>query len=310
MSHLSKVEVPPFRRSGALREVGRGMDCDERARASACGSSFPGSRRQHEGCEGCGDDGREHPPCPPHAVAVSTGRRSLARAASLAHRPRGRPSNNRLEADLRETALSLVRSHSADFGPTLAAEKLAGRHAVTVSRETLRTWMTEDGLWLSRKPRRTFLQPRLRRGCFGELPRIDGSDPPRSRRRICRDLRLRRWPDRHPLERHLARLAHLRSQPAACHPCRNRREQAAERSSGLCPGFAGSRPEDQQRWQAAFRISADREKEPGTAIIQRQTRRPSRRGSRTGGGAGLRCLSSPPCPATPYRHHRRTFLPC
>lgn len=36
--------------------------------------------------------------------------------------------------------------------------------------------MAEDGIWLSRKQRRTFHQPRLRRECLGELIQIDGSD--------------------------------------------------------------------------------------------------------------------------------------
>jgi hypothetical protein len=39
--------------------------------------------------------------------------------------------------------LSLVRERYADFGPTLAAEKLAEVHGCTISRETLRGWMTE-----------------------------------------------------------------------------------------------------------------------------------------------------------------------
>ena len=45
-----------------------------------------------------------------------------------------------------------------------------------MSRETLRKWMVEDGLWLSRKQRRSFHQPRLRRESYGELIQIDGSD--------------------------------------------------------------------------------------------------------------------------------------
>jgi hypothetical protein len=40
--------------------------------------------------------------------------------------------------------------------PTLAAEKLAERHGLTVSRETLRKWMQDESLWLPRKQRRTF----------------------------------------------------------------------------------------------------------------------------------------------------------
>jgi hypothetical protein len=47
---------------------------------------------------------------------------------------------------------------------------------VKVSRETLRKWMIEDGLGLSRKQRRSFHQPRLRRENYGELIQIDGSD--------------------------------------------------------------------------------------------------------------------------------------
>lgn len=96
-------------------------------------------------------------------------------AAALRHRNRGRRSNNRINDGVRELALQLVRERYADFGPTLAAEKLA-EHGFSVSRETLRKWMTDAGLWLSRKQRRTFRQPRLRRECYGELIQIDGSD--------------------------------------------------------------------------------------------------------------------------------------
>ena len=68
-------------------------------------------------------------------------------APALRHKARGRPSNNRLRDGVRDLALVLVRESYADFGPTLAAEKLAERHGFAVSRETLRTWMTQDGLW-------------------------------------------------------------------------------------------------------------------------------------------------------------------
>lgn len=96
--------------------------------------------------------------------------------SGLAHRARGRAPNNRLGDAVRELAVDLVRERYADFGPTLAAETLAERHGLRVSRETLRCWMIEDGLWLSRKQRRTFHQSRLRRERLGELIQIDGSD--------------------------------------------------------------------------------------------------------------------------------------
>jgi Winged helix-turn helix len=57
-------------------------------------------------------------------------------AASLVSKRRGRPSNNRLPEANRDLALSLVRERYADFGPTLAAEKLAEVHGCAISRET------------------------------------------------------------------------------------------------------------------------------------------------------------------------------
>ena len=96
--------------------------------------------------------------------------------ASIRHKARGRRPNNRISDARRALALSLIRESYADFGPTLAAEMLEERHGLKVSRETLRKWMQDDGLWLSRKQRRRFHQPRLRRECHGELIRIDGSD--------------------------------------------------------------------------------------------------------------------------------------
>src|SRR6056297_3574572 len=97
-------------------------------------------------------------------------------AASIRHKARGRHPNNRIHDSKRNFALALVRELYSDFGPTLAAEMLQDHHGLTASRETLRKWMTEDGLWLSRKQRRTFHQPRLRRERLGELIQIDGPD--------------------------------------------------------------------------------------------------------------------------------------
>ena len=72
--------------------------------------------------------------------------------------------------------IEFVRSRYADLGPTLATAVLLEKDGVKVSGETLRKWMVEDGLWLSRKQRRVFHQPRLRREFYGELIQIDGSE--------------------------------------------------------------------------------------------------------------------------------------
>src|SRR5438876_458746 len=56
-------------------------------------------------------------------------------AASLLSKRRGQPSNHRLPAEVRTLALSIVRERYADFGPTLAAEKLAEHHGCSARLE-------------------------------------------------------------------------------------------------------------------------------------------------------------------------------
>ena len=115
------------------------------------------------------------------SVSVRQTQRLLARykdggGGALIHKARGRTASNKLTDSLRDYTLELIRQSYRDFGPTLAAEVLLERHGVKISRETLRKWMVEAGLWLSRRQRKTFHQPRLRRERFGELIQIDGSD--------------------------------------------------------------------------------------------------------------------------------------
>ena len=97
-------------------------------------------------------------------------------AAGLASARRGRRPNNAIDEAVREAVLDLVRERYRDFGPTFACEKLAELHGHELSAETLRGWMTEDGLW-SPKPRRELREhpSRPRRDCLGDLVQIDGS---------------------------------------------------------------------------------------------------------------------------------------
>lgn len=80
-----------------------------------------------------------------------------------------------MSSDLRDYAIALVQAHYADFGPTLACEKLRDLHDVTVSVETLRSWMTVAGLWTTRSEQRRRPQP------------------PRARTRLPRRTRADRW---------------------------------------------------------------------------------------------------------------------
>ncbi|WP_422277169.1 hypothetical protein [Bradyrhizobium sp.] len=44
-----------------------------------------------------------------------------------------------------------IRARYPDFGPTLAAEKLAELHDIHLARETVRQWMIMAGLWKDRR---------------------------------------------------------------------------------------------------------------------------------------------------------------
>jgi hypothetical protein len=49
-------------------------------------------------------------------------------------RRRAKPSNNRLDAVTADRAISIIRDRYADFGPTLACEKLFECHGIRLSK--------------------------------------------------------------------------------------------------------------------------------------------------------------------------------
>src|SRR6202049_3365263 len=94
---------------------------------------------------------------------------------AVIHGLRGRPSNRRYVVRFEQKILARLRQRYADFGPTLAAEHLA-QEGLSVSRETLRKWMTKAALWRPRSQRVKAVHVwRERRACFGELVMQDSS---------------------------------------------------------------------------------------------------------------------------------------
>jgi hypothetical protein len=93
---------------------------------------------------------------------------------ALVHGLRGRPSNRRLDEDLRAKVLKTYRTCYRDFGPTLASEKLATQ-GLKVSVETLRQWLLTEGLWKRQRRRDVHRSRRARRQCFGEMIQMDAS---------------------------------------------------------------------------------------------------------------------------------------
>ena len=93
----------------------------------------------------------------------------------LAHRGRGKPSNRRIPEQVKAKVLRLYETRYGDFGPTLAVEKLAERHGIALSDETLRRWLTVRGIDHFRRRKRPHRVWRERRPHMGELLQLDGS---------------------------------------------------------------------------------------------------------------------------------------
>jgi|CXWL01.1.fsa_nt_gi hypothetical protein len=98
-----------------------------------------------------------------------------AGAQGLAHQGRGKPSNRRIPDTVKTTVLTLDEKRYADFGPTLATEKLAERHGITRSDETLRRWRRERGVVHFTRRKRPHRAWRARRAHVGALLQLDGS---------------------------------------------------------------------------------------------------------------------------------------
>lgn len=96
--------------------------------------------------------------------------------SGLVSKQQGRAAHNRLTDATRLRVEHLLQETYPDFGATLAAEKLAERDGIVVSRETVRRIQTR--LKLHRPKRRgakRVFRLRDRRARFGELVQIDGS---------------------------------------------------------------------------------------------------------------------------------------
>lgn len=93
----------------------------------------------------------------------------------LVSKKRGKLSNRAYDVTFKKQITALIREKYPDFGPTFAQEKLLEYHKLNVSVETLRLWMIEENLWVSRKSRRQMHPLRPRRDYFGELIQIDAS---------------------------------------------------------------------------------------------------------------------------------------
>lgn len=98
--------------------------------------------------------------------------------AVVVHGLRGRESNRRIAEEIKARAMEVVKSPEwHDFGPTFAAQQLAKRHQIKVSKETVRQWMMAEKIWESHSHKVKEAHPwRPRRSHYGELVQWDTSD--------------------------------------------------------------------------------------------------------------------------------------
>jgi len=98
--------------------------------------------------------------------------------AAVVHALRGQRCNRKRDEKIKAKAMAMLRQERyRGFGPTLASEYLAQQRQIRVSRETVRAWMIQAGLW---HPRRQGVKDihvwRPRRSRLGELVQWDTSE--------------------------------------------------------------------------------------------------------------------------------------
>ena len=98
--------------------------------------------------------------------------------SAVVHALRRRASNHKLDEKLKTKAMAMLRQDIyRGFGPTLASEYLAQQRQIRVSRETVRAWMMEAGLWhVTRQRVKEVHVWRVRRSRLGELVQWDTSE--------------------------------------------------------------------------------------------------------------------------------------
>lgn len=97
---------------------------------------------------------------------------------AVIHALRGKPSNRKIDEKIEREAVQILSAPAYEgFGPTLAAEYLAEKHGIEVSKEKVRQWMMGAKLWRGKREKMSDVHLwRPRRSRFGELVQWDTSE--------------------------------------------------------------------------------------------------------------------------------------
>lgn len=98
-------------------------------------------------------------------------------AGAVVHKLKGRISNHAFPKDVKAKAVDTIKNNYDDFKPGFAQEKLQTRHNMQMTSQTIRVWMTEAGIWKTRKQKNIGIHRswRARKEYFGEMQQFDGS---------------------------------------------------------------------------------------------------------------------------------------
>lgn len=96
---------------------------------------------------------------------------------AVVHRLKGKTSNHAFPEDTKAKAIRVISGKYADFKPGFAQEKLQTIHDMQMTSQTIRVWMTEAGIWKTRKQKNISIHRswRPRKEYFGEMQQFDGS---------------------------------------------------------------------------------------------------------------------------------------
>lgn len=95
---------------------------------------------------------------------------------AIVHQLKGKPGNHRYPQEEKERVIKTIQQQYSDFKPGLATEKLQETENIPMTSQTIRVWMSEAGVWKSRKQKKIIYRSwRPRKEYYGELQQFDGS---------------------------------------------------------------------------------------------------------------------------------------
>lgn len=100
----------------------------------------------------------------------------MSGAQAIIHKLKGRSGNHHADLNVKQQVLEEIKQKYSDFKPKFALEKIQEKKKLSITSQTIRVWMSEEGLWKPHKQKQTEYRAwRERKEYFGELQQFDGS---------------------------------------------------------------------------------------------------------------------------------------